>query len=84
MQLEASLFPNPSAGQATLKLNGMMDGQVQLDVFSEYGALLFSQRITVPNNEYLQDLNLSSSAPGIYFVRIVHGGFEKAIRMVKI
>jgi hypothetical protein len=84
VQLEASLFPNPSVGLATLKLNGMMGGQVQLDVFSEYGALLFSQRITVPNNEYLQDMNLSSSAPGIYFVRIVHGGFEKAIRMVKI
>lgn len=84
VQLEASLFPNPSAGQATLKLNGMMGGQVQLDVFSENGALLFSQRITVPNNEYLQDLNLSSAATGIYFVRIVHGGFEKAIRMVKL
>lgn len=84
VQLEASLYPNPSAGQSTLKLNGMMGGQVQLDVFSENGALLFSKRITVPSEEYLQDLNLSSAAPGIYFVRIVHGGFEKAIRMVKI
>ncbi|MFM2286495.1 MAG: hypothetical protein RLZZ543_1992, partial [Bacteroidota bacterium] len=84
VQLEASLYPNPSAGQATLKLNGMMGGQVQLDVFSENGALLFSQRITVPSNEYLQDLNLSSAATGIYFVRIVHGGYEKAIRMVKL
>jgi hypothetical protein len=83
-QMEVALFPNPSRGATTLKLKGMEGGFSQIDVFSEQGKLMFSQRVSIQTNDYELGLNLSSVAAGIYFVRIVHGGFEKALRFVKI
>ena len=82
--MEVALFPNPSRGATTLKLKGMEGGFSQIDVFSEQGKLMFSQRVSIQTNDYELGLNLSSVAAGIYFVRIVHGGFEKALRFVKI
>ncbi|MEX1188679.1 MAG: T9SS type A sorting domain-containing protein [Bacteroidia bacterium] len=82
--MEALLYPNPSRGATTLKLVGMMGGSSQVDVFSEKGQLMFSQKIQLPANEYEMGLDLSNVATGIYFVRIVHGGFEKALRFVKV
>ena len=82
--MEALLYPNPSKGATTLKLIGMMGGSSQVDVFSETGQLMFSQKIQLPANEYEMGLDLSNVSSGIYFVRIVHGGFEKALRFVKI
>jgi hypothetical protein len=85
VKLEAMLYPNPSRGQTTLKLSGFGNGNAsQIDVFSESGKLLLTQRVQVPAQEYDLELNLSNAASGIYFVRIVHGGFEKALRLVKV
>lgn len=85
VKLEAMLYPNPSRGQTTLKLSGFGNGNAsQIDVFSETGKLLLTQRVQVPAQEYDLELNLGNAASGIYFVRIVHGGFEKALRLVKV
>lgn len=78
------LFPNPSRGNASLVLSGMNGGNALIDIFSESGNLIFSQKAGVPEDQFTIDLNLSGIANGIYFVRIVHGGFEKALRLVKI
>lgn len=83
-QMEVALYPNPSRGATTLKLYGMVGGFTQIDLFSEQGKLMFSQRVSIQTNNYELGLNLGSVSSGIYFVRIVHGGFEKALRLVKI
>jgi hypothetical protein len=77
------LFPNPSHGNTSLELVGMQGGFASIDIFSESGKLLFSQRINVIDNLQVLNLNLSHQASGVYFVRIVHGGSEKALRLVK-
>jgi hypothetical protein len=77
------LFPNPSHGSTSLELVGMQGGFASIDIFSETGKLIFSQRINVIENTHVLNLNLSHQASGVYFVRIVHGGYEKALRLVK-
>ena len=79
-----SLFPNPSRGNASLVLTGMNGGNALVDIFSESGNLIFSQKVGVPEDQFTLNLNLNGIANGIYFVRIVHGGFEKALRLVKV
>jgi Secretion system C-terminal sorting domain len=81
--MEASLFPNPTAGPVTVRLKGMLDKLVQIDVYSERGQLMYSQRVQVPMDDYNVDFDMTSAAAGIYFVRITHGNFEKALRLVK-
>lgn len=82
--LEASLYPNPSAGPVSVRLKGMEGGTVQVDVFSEQGQLLYSQRIQVPANDFVLDFDMTQAATGTYFVRIHYAEFEKALRLVKV
>lgn len=78
------LFPNPSEGNTNLELVGMQGGFASIDIFSETGKLIFSQRINVIDNTHVLNLNLSHQASGVYYVRIVHGGYEKALRFIKL
>jgi len=80
----AKLYPNPSQGNTNLELIGMEGGYASIDIFSESGKLIFSQRVNIIENQYTLNLSLSNQANGVYFVRIVHGGFEKALRFVKV
>lgn len=80
---EASLFPNPTKGPATVKLKGMEGGIALIEVFSDRGQLIYSQRVQVPTNDYNVDFDMTDAAAGTYFVRITHEGFEKALRLVK-
>lgn len=83
-KMEAQLFPNPSRGQTNLKLIGLNGGTTQIDVFSQEGKLIYSQQISLQTSDYELGLDLGSSANGIYFIRVTYGGFEKAIRFVKV
>lgn len=82
--LEATLYPNPTEGPVSILLKGMMSGLTQLDIFSERGQLIYTQRIQVPDDNYTLDLDLTSAATGTYIVRITHDRFEKALRLVKV
>lgn len=81
--MEATLFPNPTAGPVTIRLKGMADRLVQIDVYSERGQFMYSQRVQVPSDDYNVDFDMMSAAAGTYFVRISHGNYEKALRLVK-
>jgi hypothetical protein len=81
--MEASLFPNPTTGPVTVRLKGMEGSTTQLDVFSDKGQLIYSQRVQVPANDYNVEFDMANAATGTYFVRITHAGFEKALRLVR-
>lgn len=83
-KMEVRLFPNPSRGQANLKLIGMDGGTSQIDVFSLEGKLIYSQQMSLQTSDYELGLDLSNSSNGIYYIRVIHGGLEKAIRFVKV
>lgn len=80
----AKVYPNPTLGPATLELKGMMGGSTQVDIFSENGQLLLTKSIEIQESTYTLSFNLSDVAAGIYFVRIIHGGYEKALRISKV
>jgi hypothetical protein len=82
-EMEASLFPNPTTGPVTVRLKGMEGSTTQLDVFSDKGQLIYSQRVQVPANDYNVEFDMANAATGTYFVRITHAGFEKALRLVR-
>lgn len=82
--VEALLFPNPTNGPVSLKLKGMLEANVQIDVLSEKGQLLFSKYIQIPSSDFTMELDMSAAAAGTYFVRITYANFEKALRLVKV
>jgi hypothetical protein len=45
---------------------------------------MLSQKVSISETEQALQFDLSNAAAGIYFLRIVYGGFEKALRIVKV
>lgn len=80
----AKVFPNPTNGPTTLELIGMVGGSTRVDIFSNNGQLLLSKSIDIQESTFNLSFDLSSVAAGTYFVRIIHDGYEKALRVVKV
>lgn len=83
-EVEAKVYPNPTAGPVSLQLRGMAESIAQIDVLSEKGQLMFSKRVQIPSNDYTMDFDMSTAASGTYFIRITYQQFEKALRLVKV
>ena len=79
--MEAMVYPNPARGQATLTVRGMA-GNVMLEVLDESGRLVHSRSEQVLTLEHSFELNLSSLAPGTWFLRLTAGGHYKVLRLV--
>jgi hypothetical protein len=62
----------------------MMGGSTRMHIFSENGQLLLTKSIDIQESTYTLSFNLTDVAAGIYFVRIIHGGYEKALRISKV
>lgn len=81
--MEASLFPNPALNELHIRLAGIQ-GAVRIDIFSETGRLMLSHRAEVAVNEPELTFGIAELNTGIYFVRISHNNYEKALRLVKV
>jgi hypothetical protein len=62
----------------------MVGGSTRVDIFSNNGQLLLSKSIDIQESTFNLSFDLSSVAAGTYFVRIIHDGYEKALRVVKV
>ena len=78
--LRIDIYPNPSAGQATVSVSGVTDDAVQIDVFDVRGRQVPvpASRISLPGSAVL---DTSELAAGLYFVRIAssHGTVHRAV-----
>lgn len=77
--LSAKLFPNPTMGHLQLTIdNAQLSGEVK--VFDANGKFLFAKNI----EGMATDFDISSYAPGTYYVRVVNGhALLKTFKVVK-
>ncbi|WP_235297099.1 T9SS type A sorting domain-containing protein [Portibacter marinus] len=67
---DVDIFPNPSAGSITIKLNVVMHEELNVQVFDAYGQLVMS-KFDMRKDDMSMDLqNLDA---GVYYFRIQHG-----------
>ncbi len=71
-----NVYPNPSSGQFTIRSTATID---HLEIFSVLGQLILKKEV----NSREVSLNLTGSAPGVYYVR-VHSGSESKIKKMMI
>jgi subtilisin family serine protease len=80
-KVSVSIFPNPMAGSATLKVEGIT-GATELRVFNAAGQLVqFLQWEAQAISS--QPLDLQSLPTGVYFYRLTNGGTTVSGKMVK-
>ncbi|MDX2003562.1 MAG: M43 family zinc metalloprotease [Chitinophagales bacterium] len=71
-QIERNLFnvyPNPTKGSVTIKLDPSITGEVVVELLDVSGRQLQTNQLQVQGNGHVQ-LNLSQQAAGIYLVRV--------------
>jgi hypothetical protein len=79
MGLKVSIQPNPSSGRAFVLLSNPATMPVGIQVFSEYGQLLFERRLAPGHTA--ADLDLSDYPAGTYLLKLIA---EKAVLSEKI
>ncbi len=80
VKLNVSMFPNPTHGELTVRLNTLASEKVDIQVFSVSGQLVYQQSF-LPSYEY--SIDLSNQYPGVYLVQ-VKTGLQNAIERIVI
>lgn len=81
--VQMDLYPNPSAGKATISYSLPEQENVQLKIYNQSGMLI--QETTLDNahkGDNLQTVDLSGHAAGIYFCSLITPNDVKTVRML--
>lgn len=74
-----SISPNPNNGIFTISIANITDAQV--DIIGMDGRLVYSERFTGPANQ--KNVDLSSVASGVYYVRVSSSDVVKTAKLIK-
>lgn len=66
----ASVYPNPTNGLTTLKVNNTNSSTIKVSVVSISGQVVSEKEIKTNNQETNYEINLSNQPKGVYFVKI--------------
>ncbi|MCB0635954.1 MAG: proprotein convertase P-domain-containing protein, partial [Lewinella sp.] len=79
--MELTAYPNPTSGQLTVNLSAFLDREATLEVMDINGQLLLQKQLGLVENS-TEQLDLSSYAAGMYFVRVLTNDGTTAVQRV--
>jgi hypothetical protein len=77
---QPELYPNPAMGMVTVNLTDPAEIGGLLEVYNQVGERVMAIRVTQQNFQ----LNVSSFAGGVYFIRVTGGGDRNTLKLVKL
>lgn len=77
------IFPNPNSGQFTLKLNPMVDEELDLQVFNTIGKPVYSETGIDVSRGFEMLFNLEHLPRGLYYL-VISGKESKTVRKIVI
>jgi hypothetical protein len=69
--LGISIVPNPSAGEFNLLIKGYKGTETTVNIFNIDGQCLYNEKLRITADVYSENINLSSFAKGVYYIRIM-------------
>lgn len=80
-----TLFPNPSNGIFTLKIDNLLSDNMRIDFMDINGRVISNMIIKEASQNFMQNFDLSNVADGTYFLKITtdHGSVTERIVIVK-
>ena len=76
------LYPNPNEGNFRLRFSPEDEGPIRLKVFNSNGQVVYQEQLTDFAGTYDKEIDISSSAKGIYFLQISQNNRGIAKRIV--
>jgi hypothetical protein len=80
MELNASVYPNPSSSSSALLIDGPADRDINVQIINAQGSVVDEEYNVQSDNELQIGENLE---PGIYVVKVFNGQTEKILKFVK-
>ena len=78
---ELVIYPNPSNGIVNLRGKDLPSGDLQLEVYHSSGQLVHREKLVSAPGEFFHTLDLSSTAQGVYLLRISGSNFVSVQRV---
>ena len=79
--LSYHIYPNPTNGLLNIEMDGITDN-IELAIVNPQGAVIAKESISRNNSIFKKEVDLSTYARGIYFVRIISKNFTKVEKIV--
>jgi len=64
------IFPNPSGGIITIKLNSLKDQEIIVELISSMGKIGYSEKLTINKGQFSKMLNVQHLPNQLYYLRI--------------
>lgn len=80
---ELAVFPNPAAEATTVRFNSNTTGEITFKLVDAVGHSLESWTLQAEEGEYVREINLSTFAAGIYYLRVTTDSGDKIVKIVK-
>lgn len=64
------VYPNPTEGRLTLEINGIADNNSAMRIYTVTGKLVFDEKIPAEGIPQAKDIDLSSFAKGVYYLKV--------------
>jgi hypothetical protein len=64
------VYPNPNSGLFSVKMNGLNEGNLSIEVYNIYGQLLQNVQGSVQSKNMEQAIDLSSLPNGVYMLKV--------------
>ncbi len=77
-EIELSIYPNPSFGKFTLKLDNTSDQEIALEVFNALGQNIHNETFTANVPLEKRDLDLTHLSKGQYSIRITSNNISRS------
>lgn len=82
--IQYNIFPNPAKDHITLSINSFKNIDITIELFDASGKLIIKQVVRFDKTKSEQQINISSVASGIYFVKLIpKEGNVETIKLVK-
>lgn len=78
-----SVQPNPNNGLFTLSMNAAAATEVNVEVLSIDGRVVYTERMSVNPGSFTTNLDITHLANGIYYLRVATGNSQGMVKLVK-
>lgn len=76
-----SLYPNPTKGNFSIRLDQLVSDEVEVEVYDMRGRVIYAQSF-VNNGTFNQEIQLANPQSGVYLVRVTDGNQKEVKRLI--
>jgi hypothetical protein len=77
-----SVYPNPTRGKFKLLLRNFVSTKAEVLIINGEGKLLEKRGLSIAGNTFV-DFDLSTYAPGLYYIKVIGSRETKVTKVIK-